>query len=166
MTEYQKYLIALLAKKLLDRHGLAADGWTFRWNTSKRKFGLCRYNKKTIELSSILSEHQTQDQIYDTLIHEVAHALTPGNGHGALWKKMAEKLGIKPSRLGSMTDESREKMKEHAPWAMMFRGKIIKTYYRKPTRTIKKLPKLYLKSCPEESIGKLEIVPNPQYKAK
>jgi len=162
----KKQFAEKLANQLMEEHGLISQGWTFGWNSSKRNFGICRYKNKSIELSSILTEHQSSDQIKDTIIHEIAHALTPGSGHGPKWKAMARKLGITPSRLGSLSEEGQEKMKEHAPWIMVYKDRVVKTFYKKPTRTMKKLPTMYLKSCPDESYGKLEIIPNPQYKRK
>jgi hypothetical protein len=155
-----------LANQLLDEHNLTKEGWSFKWNNSKRNFGLCRYSSKTIELSRVLSEHQTSDQIKDTIVHEIAHALTPGSGHGQKWKLMAMKLGIEPNRLGSLSEDGREAMKNHAPWVLVFGSEVIRTYYKKPTRTINKLSSLYLTGRKQETIGKLKVVPNPQYKAK
>jgi predicted SprT family Zn-dependent metalloprotease len=42
-------------------------------------------------------------QVEDTLLHEIAHALTPGDGHGLRWKATCRSIGAKPLRC--YTDE-------------------------------------------------------------
>jgi hypothetical protein len=170
MTEYRQNLLFRFAEKraneLIKNHGLLEKGWTFKWNKNKRSFGICRYQQKRIELSAILTVHQTVDQVEDTLIHEIAHALTPGNGHGTQWKAVASKLGARPERVGYLSDKGQKEMEKHAPWALVYKNNVIKTFYKKPTRTIRKLPFMWLTGRKEETYGKLEVVPNPQYKKK
>ena len=88
-----------LALDLMARHGL--DGWTFEFNWRKRTVGLCRYTTKTIELSVYLVERNGPDEILDTLLHEIAHALVgPGHGHDAVWKRKCVELGAVPRACG------------------------------------------------------------------
>jgi predicted SprT family Zn-dependent metalloprotease len=89
---------AALARELLTAHGLT--GWSFRLNRSKVNLGLCRYGQRTIELSSYFVEHNPEEVVRDTLLHEVAHALAGrAAGHGPLWKAMCRRVGAKPERL-------------------------------------------------------------------
>jgi predicted SprT family Zn-dependent metalloprotease len=37
-------------------------------------------------------------EVLDTLLHEIAHALTPGDGHMARWKAKCVEIGAKPQR--------------------------------------------------------------------
>lgn len=71
-----------------------------RWNRSfKARLGVCRIRMGQawcIELSPRLVKDL--EQLRDTLAHEVAHALTPGDRHGPLWKAMAKRLGAQPER--------------------------------------------------------------------
>lgn len=72
-------------------------GWTFKKSRAKRRYGYCRYKTKTISVSPRLLNHASKEQIIDTVLHEVAHALVgPGYGHGHVWKNMARKLGANP----------------------------------------------------------------------
>jgi predicted SprT family Zn-dependent metalloprotease len=88
-----------LAQELLLRHGLA--DWTFAFNRRKRSLGFCRYATRTIELSIYLVEHNGADEILDTLLHEIAHALVgPGHGHGPAWKRKCREIGARPVRCG------------------------------------------------------------------
>jgi predicted SprT family Zn-dependent metalloprotease len=87
-----------LALELLALHGL--EGWSFGFNKRKRSLGLCRFGKKTIELS-IYFVDRNSTEIRDTILHEVAHALVgPGHGHDSVWKAKAIKVGARPERCG------------------------------------------------------------------
>jgi hypothetical protein len=37
-------------------------------------------------------------QVTDTILHEIAHALTLGDGHGYAWKRKCIEIGAKPER--------------------------------------------------------------------
>jgi predicted SprT family Zn-dependent metalloprotease len=87
-----------LAWELLRRHGLEALGWRFRFDNARRRFGSCRFQEKLITLSRTLTLLNPEDQVCDTLLHEIAHALTPGDGHGAAWKSKCAEIGAEPRR--------------------------------------------------------------------
>ena len=58
---------------------------------------MTRYAERTISLSSLIVPLCTVDQVRDTVLHEIAHALVgPEHGHDPVWKKMAVKLGALP----------------------------------------------------------------------
>jgi predicted SprT family Zn-dependent metalloprotease len=81
----------------LMEHGLLADGWSFGFNNRKRALGICNYNKKRIELSRHTIEMNTDEEVIDTILHEVAHAIAGHEaGHGPKWKEAAKRLGAKP----------------------------------------------------------------------
>lgn len=86
-----------LALQTMQEH--LSDEWKFQFDDSARRFGYCSYRKKTISLSRQLVKLNNPLQIYDTILHEVAHALIePGNGHNKLWKQTASSIGCSATR--------------------------------------------------------------------
>ena len=90
-----------LAETLLAEHGLstADPPWTFRFNRRKRALGTCHYGPRRIELSSHFVVANDPDEVRDTVLHEIAHALAgPMAGHGtATGKPRASRSGPGPS---------------------------------------------------------------------
>jgi len=88
-----------LALDLMARHGLRH--WNFAYNRRKRAMGVCYYTAKTIELSVHFVDHNGLEEIRDTILHEIAHALVgAGHGHNATWKKKCVEIGARPLRCG------------------------------------------------------------------
>jgi predicted SprT family Zn-dependent metalloprotease len=85
-----------LAWNLLEKHGL--HNWWFRFDYAKRRFGSCDYRKRTITLSKHLTLLNPRAEVKDTVLHEIAHALTPGDNHGLRWQAKCLELGAKPLR--------------------------------------------------------------------
>lgn len=78
------------ASLLFRRHGLI--GWRLRWGRARTQIGMCRYETKEITLSRPL----LNDMWHDTLLHEIAHALTPGHGHDRVWRVKCVEIGANP----------------------------------------------------------------------
>lgn len=85
-----------LARSLMDQHGL--QHWRFAFDRAAARFGSCAVSKLTITLSWKLTMLNDVEQVRDTLLHEIAHALAPGDGHGGKWKTACRKIGAKPFR--------------------------------------------------------------------
>jgi predicted SprT family Zn-dependent metalloprotease len=76
-------------------------GYTFKFDSAKRRFGLCSYRRKEISLSKPLCEYNLDNfyQINDTMLHEIAHALSykihgrRGMGHCKRWVHVAKSIG-------------------------------------------------------------------------
>jgi predicted SprT family Zn-dependent metalloprotease len=86
-----------LARQLLAAHGLSE--WSFAWNRRKRSLGLCRYHERRIELSAHFVAYNPIEQVRETVLHEIAHALAGEKaGHGPRWKAMCVRVGCKPER--------------------------------------------------------------------
>lgn len=96
---------ATLARTLMNQHGLGHV--PFRFNRAKRALGTTHFLKNRgtgeITLQDIsLSEHYTkllpEDEVRDVILHEIAHALTPGHNHDYVWRRKAREIGAKPER--------------------------------------------------------------------
>ncbi len=80
-----------MGTELLRHHGL--DGWTLAFDGAKRRAGVCRYDVRVIGLSAPLTRLHARDEVRETVLHEVAHALVgPRHGHDAVW--VAQSLAI------------------------------------------------------------------------
>ena len=88
--------IQAVAEMLMKKHGL--DDWSFRYHTKKRAVGTCYYQSKTIALSRYHAEQSELKDIVDTLLHEIAHALTPGDSHGSRWVAACQRIGANPEK--------------------------------------------------------------------
>lgn len=86
-----------LAVDLLMHHGLEERGWTFRFDNAPRRFGFCNWRLKVISLSRKLTKLNGWDEVRETLLHEVAHALDAENrgrsDHSREWVKIAQSIG-------------------------------------------------------------------------
>jgi len=90
------YAAQQLALSLLHLHGLS--DWHFRFDHARRRFGSCRAGRKLITLSRSLVILNDESEVRDTLLHEIAHALSPGDGHGRLWRAACRRIGARPVR--------------------------------------------------------------------
>ncbi len=88
LTEAQE-----LTEQYLRVHGLAQQGWTFAWLHKSRTFGQCSYTDREICLSRSATQVNDIAQVRNTIIHEIAHALTPRHGHDAVWRRKCLDLG-------------------------------------------------------------------------
>lgn len=90
-------------------NGLIQDGWQLVWTRSISTAGICKYGPKTIGLSKPLMSLWTLTQARQVILHEIAHALTPGAHHGRAWKLKCVELGIDPKRLWGSDGEAHVK---------------------------------------------------------
>jgi len=88
--------LALIA---MSEHGLISEGWTFSFDRAKQRFGYCNHTAKRISISKTLTELNEELEIKDTILHEIAHALTGlGNGHNYRWRMKCVQVGARPER--------------------------------------------------------------------
>ena len=86
-----------LALDLMAQHGL--HDWRLHFDRAKRRAGICRYNDHVIGLSAPITALHTEAEVRDTILHEIAHALTgPRAGHGPRWKAVARRIGCSGER--------------------------------------------------------------------
>ena len=144
-----------LALELMSLHGLIENGWSFSWCKRKTCWGLCNYTKKSIQLSSFLFTPDVKYQsVKETIIHEIAHALTPFHGHDWVWQMKCREIGGNPSRTASYERKPEDLYK----WGIFYENELVKGYHRKPAETVfRRLPTMYLKCDPKNTKGKLTI---------
>lgn len=88
-----------LALNLMREHNLLELGWTFSFDSAKRRFGVCRHHLRSISISKALTEINSLEHVKDTILHEIAHALVgSGHGHDYVWKNKAFHIGADPTR--------------------------------------------------------------------
>jgi predicted SprT family Zn-dependent metalloprotease len=90
-----------LAEGLMAQYGLS--GWVFAFDRARRRAGVCRFPTLTrpgrIGLSLYFVERNDLEQVRDTILHEIAHALAgPRAGHGPRWKAACSLIGAVPER--------------------------------------------------------------------
>ena len=84
-----------LAITYMVAHGLS--DWAFEFEDEKGRNGACNYTKKTIYLDTNNTLIRSKDEVEQTIIHEIAHALLPPKcGHGRIWKDKAISIGYSP----------------------------------------------------------------------
>ncbi len=96
MTESQKRCLQVrhLANALMRQHNLV--GWELWFNDRRRHLGLCNHRKKTIFLTLNYALNGKDEDIRQTILHEIAHALVGGgHGHDHVWKARAKLIGCK-----------------------------------------------------------------------
>lgn len=95
-----------LAQNQLTKFGLTSQGWKVHINSRlTRALGRCCYSRREIELNPEYVERNSESAVMDTILHEIAHALAPGAGHGAEWKKACIRIGAKPNRLADPSEK-------------------------------------------------------------
>ncbi|NLB46655.1 MAG: SprT family zinc-dependent metalloprotease [Microbacteriaceae bacterium] len=126
-------LVTAWAQSLIRTHLDPVFGrgvWTFGFDHAKRRAGLCNYAKKRISVSRYLAVKHSEHEVYQTLLHEVAHALAGHEaGHGAQWRRIARDLGY----VGGRT-HSGEIAHEHASWIGACPAGHEHARFRRPTR--------------------------------
>lgn len=105
------------AHKLMHEKGLSGKGWTLELNNNKSRAGVCKYRTKTIELSEFYLVNQTEESSWNTVTHEIAHAMVgAGHGHDIVWKEAHKSLGGDGKRTFVPTDMAREESLRVAKW--------------------------------------------------
>ena len=86
-----------LATGLMARHGLKK--WEFRFDHGTRRAGCCNYRDRLISISFNHAQSGSDDDIRDTILHEIAHALVGRrHHHDAVWQAKAHEIGCSGHR--------------------------------------------------------------------
>ncbi len=85
-----------LLRDTLNQHGLSEWKGSLSLLENNSWVGLCDYKKKTIFLNAFAVDIHPDDEIKDTVLHEVAHALVGENHkHDSIWAAKAEEIGAR-----------------------------------------------------------------------
>ena len=80
----------------MDKHELREKGnWLFGFDISDSRVGNCNYTTGVVTLTIGYCAVAKEETIKDTILHELAHALTPGAGHSDAWERKALEIGCK-----------------------------------------------------------------------
>jgi predicted SprT family Zn-dependent metalloprotease len=90
--------VKAFARAQLDEYGYT--DWSVEIDRAKRRAGQTRYSDKTITISRYHIESNSDEEVMDTVLHEVAHVLAPsGSHHGPEWQATARAVGARPERV-------------------------------------------------------------------
>jgi len=87
-----------LCVTLMTEHGLIRQGWEHAFSDTKVRVAECSYRERTIYVSRLMVLHADATMVEQTMLHEIAHALTRGHKHDAVWKSTAKSLGYSGAR--------------------------------------------------------------------
>lgn len=85
-----------MAERLMKRYG--CEYYKLRFNHSTRYFGTCDFKNKIITLSRKYCKANNEEEVRETILHEIAHALTPYSGHDWTWYTKARQIGSNGER--------------------------------------------------------------------
>jgi len=103
--------IAAMAQSLMLEH-IEDRQWSFGFDNGRRRAGLCSYTDKKITVSKYLSLVHSIDDVRQTVLHEIAHAICgPKEGHSKKWLATAKNIGYR-----NETYTGEEIAKEFAPY--------------------------------------------------
>ncbi len=150
-----------LLKEEMGAHGLIDLGWSGKMDDAKKRFGVCRMGLKEISLSRPLVLLNSEEEVRDTILHEIAHALSweihkEPCGHDERWKEICVRIGARPDRC---YDD--EVIQPELPWALCHAetGEVFSTFQRKPTRDASQM---WMRGRKEETFGKMIYCLNPK----
>jgi hypothetical protein len=154
-----------LMENLLSVHGLTKKGWQGRFDEAKKRFGVCRIRKKIISLSRPLVLLNPEEEVRDTILHEIAHALAwERHGeighHDARWKAICREIGARP-----VATYDEEVIQPDLPWVLRHRktGEVFASFTRKPTGNP---AEIWIRGRKRETLGQLEYALNPDHGEK
>ncbi|MBM2621863.1 SprT-like domain-containing protein [Actinoplanes sp. LDG1-06] len=118
----------------MARHRLT--GWTLRFDNAKTRAGSCHSGRREITLSRPLMSLYAPEQVTETVLHEIAHALAGSRqGHNQKWRAIARRIGCSGSRCLPV-----DAPKVDGPWVGTCTAGHRTTAHRRPVR---------VRSCPQ-----------------
>lgn len=87
-----------LTLDLMGQHNLLPH-WSFKFDSTRTRFGQCRHHIQEIGISRYLSAMNQTPEVKDVILHEIAHALVgPNHGHDSEWQAKAVSIGASPNK--------------------------------------------------------------------
>ena len=84
-------------------HGLA-DEWSATFDLAAGRAAICYFKEKLICLAVSYCMTAREEELIDTVLHEVAHALVgPQHNHDRVWKLAARRIGCTAERCTAVT---------------------------------------------------------------
>lgn len=83
--------VTAIANKLISHY---IPEWKFALNNRVGAIGVCDHRNETIFMSRKYLSELNHAQVEQVILHEIAHALTPGEKHGPVWKRVARRIGV------------------------------------------------------------------------
>jgi superfamily II DNA or RNA helicase len=119
-----------LLRKEMNKHGLT--DWHIRLNQDANShfLGLCSHRDKTIILSAHHIDIHPDPDVINTIRHEIAHALTPGERHNEVWAAKAREVGCDntmPCSNLSLSPEVIDAIRSGATVEVTFDEQVIRT---------------------------------------
>lgn len=97
LDDVERLANALIGKYVGD--GTPTQPWSFGFDLAPARAGVCRYVERRIDLSVNYCLAAKREDIKDTILHEIAHAIVgPRHNHDAVWKRKAREIGCKGER--------------------------------------------------------------------
>lgn len=107
LTKYTRQEATKYAAKLIELH-LSGEGWYFKWDNALYRAGQCHFGSRTISISSVLFDNMSTEEFYNTITHEIAHAIVGFKaGHGVTWQKKHRELGGDGSRTSKVVSTAK-----------------------------------------------------------
>jgi predicted SprT family Zn-dependent metalloprotease len=89
--------LAHRARSLLEQHHLS--GWSFQFDNGRKRAGCCQYATRVISLAYAFAQQAPEEEITDTILHEIAHALVGRvHNHDEVWRRKAQEIGCSGRR--------------------------------------------------------------------
>lgn len=100
---FSKTSLHNFTRKLMDQHNL--HDWSIRIGSARNIAGQCNFSRKQITISLFLANAMSTENVTDTILHEIAHALAGHEaGHGDAWKQTCVRIGANPTRTYNESD--------------------------------------------------------------
>lgn len=138
-----------IAIDLMLHHGLSY--WGFKFDNPLRRLGMCSHKQRIISLGRHATTVNSEEQVVNTILHEIAHALVGGkHNHDGVWQAKCLEIGGDGQRCSDITLKATPKYKISCGTCYD-----VFSYYRRP-KFLSHLSEAWCQKCgKDKSKGKL-----------